>query len=376
MKPRFKAVWLSPMMMGLSLMLVKVGAPKLHTGSKPARRLLFPLLNVLLATCLSLRAGAQSESGVTPKGAVIQNTVVATIKVGNGPFRAAISPDDEWLYVVNGSDGTISVVNLDTKKAVGLYYAGPGPGAIVITPDGKKLYVCNPFQGTVTVIDAATGALINVMPVGTFPTDPQTSPDGKSVYVPNLVSGTISVIDTGTDAVINTITTGGAPSSVAFSPAGELFYVADSSSPGGIDVFERASSLEVLTVAAGVSPSYCLVNPQSANQLYVVDLTPTVAIVQDDVLVDTIQQPGYGGIPAVTPNGRFLYVPILATSLNPIVPGNTVVVYDTSTNTPVGNPITVGTGPIFVKISPDGKYAYVGNRSDNTVSIIRIKPAQ
>ena len=329
--------------MGLSVMLMAISAPKL----------------------------------LAAKGSVLENTVVATINVGNGPVSAAISPNDEWLYVVNIQDGTISVVDLDKKKSVGLYYAGPGPGAIAITRDGKKLYVCNTSSDTVTVIDAATGALINVIPVGQFATDPQISPDGKSVYVPNAISGTISVIDTGTDAVTNTITTGGNPWSVAFSPAGELFYVADGSSPGGIHVFERASSIEVLTVAAGAIPSLCLVNPLGANQLYVVDGVPTLTIIQDDVLVDTIQLPGYGGLPAITPNGRFLYVPITAISLNPkFVPGNTVVVYDTTTNAPVGNPITVGTDPRFVKISHDGKYAYVANLVDNTVSVIRINPAQ
>jgi YVTN family beta-propeller protein len=185
-------------------------------------------------------------------------------------------------------------------------------GAITITPDGKKLYVCNPLQQTVTVIDAATGALINVIPVGNNPYETKISPDGKSVYVPNFDSATVSVIDTGIDAVTGTITTGGKPASVAFSPAGELVYVADYA--GGIDVFERASSVKVLTVAAGSGPLHCVVNPQGANQLYVVDgVNPTLAIIQDDVLVDTIQQPGHGGFPAVTPNGRFLYVPIYVT---------------------------------------------------------------
>ena len=327
--------------MGLSMMFMAISAPKLHAA----------------------------------KGSIPENTVVAKINVGNGPFSAAISPNDEWLYVVNVFDHTISVVDLDTRKAVGLYYAGPGPGAIAITPNGRKLYVCNILNGTVTVLNAATGALINVIPVGNNPYETAISPDGKSVYVPNFDLGTVSVIDTGTDAVTNTITTGGNPSSVAFSPAGELFYVTDFS--GGIGVFERASSVKVLTVAAGSGPLYCVVNPRGANQLYVVDGNPNLAIVQDDVLVATVQQPGYGGFPAVTPNGRFLYVPIYVTSYIPkVVPANTVVVYDTSTNTPVGNPITVGTDPIFVTISHDGKYAYVGNESDNTVSVIRINPAQ
>ena len=112
----------------------------------------------------------------------------------------------------------------------------------------------------------------------------------------------------------------------------------------------------------GVSPSYCVVNPQSANQLYVVDLTPTVAIVQDDVwLILYIYRVMARSRPSLRMVDLF-NVPILDTSLNPIVPGNTVVVYDTSTNTPVGNPITVGTS--IYGISPDGYFANDDNRSD------------
>jgi len=42
-------------------------------------------------------------------------------------------------------------------------------------------------------------------------------------------------------------------------------------------------------------------------------------------------------------------------------PGNTVSVIDTATNTVVGSPITVGTGPIGVAVTPDGSKVYVAN---------------
>jgi DNA-binding beta-propeller fold protein YncE len=50
--------------------------------------------------------------------------------------------------------------------------------------------------------------------------------------------------------------------------------------------------------------------------------------------------------------------------------GNTVVMYNTTTLEPIGDPIEVGNEPEFVAVTPNGKRAYVSNFADGTVSII------
>src|ERR1700736_1083162 len=49
---------------------------------------------------------------------------------------------------------------------------------------------------------------------------------------------------------------------------------------------------------------------------------------------------------------------------------NSVSVIDTETNTVVGSPLTVGSQPAGVAVTPDGKYAYVTNNGSNAISII------
>jgi outer membrane autotransporter protein len=49
---------------------------------------------------------------------------------------------------------------------------------------------------------------------------------------------------------------------------------------------------------------------------------------------------------------------------------NSVSVIDTETNTVVGSPLTVGSQPAGVAVTPDGKYAYVTNNGSNMISII------
>jgi YVTN family beta-propeller protein len=58
----------------------------------------------------------------------------------------------------------------------------------------------------------------------------------------------------------------------------------------------------------------------------------------------------------------FLYV----TNVN----DNTVSVIDTATNTVVGLPIAVGSGPIGVAVTPDGTKVYVANNGSANVSVI------
>jgi YVTN family beta-propeller protein len=53
-----------------------------------------------------------------------------------------------------------------------------------------------------------------------------------------------------------------------------------------------------------------------------------------------------------------------------VTPGNTVSVIDTTANTVVGSPITVGNSPRGVAVSPDGSKVYITNAFSNSVSVI------
>jgi YVTN family beta-propeller protein len=65
---------------------------------------------------------------------------------------------------------------------------------------------------------------------------------------------------------------------------------------------------------------------------------------------------------AIDPQGRRVYV---ANAQD-----NTISVIDTSTNTVIGAPITVGAHPLGVAVSPSGSYVYVTNNGSNTLSIV------
>ena len=120
-----------------------------------------------------------------------------------------------------------------------------------------------------------------------------------------------------------------------------------------------------LPVGVAVSPDgrYAYVSNNNSSTISVID-TVSRTVVPVNVAAPPI------GI-AVTPDGKYVYV----TSPGPIMnnngfTGNTVSVINAATNTPVGLPIEVGTGPIGIAITPNGKFAYVGNNRSGTISVI------
>ena len=88
----------------------------------------------------------------------------------------------------------------------------------------------------------------------------------------------------------------------------------------------------------------------------------------DNTRVKAISVTGSLGVPAVTPDGKYLYVPIYSTT------PSTIVMIATAHDKVVGQPVTVGNGAGRMAIALDGDYAYVSNSTDNTVSVINIQP--
>jgi YVTN family beta-propeller protein len=66
--------------------------------------------------------------------ATATNTVVATIPMGVGPSRVAITPDGAFAYVVNGlTANTVSVIATATNTVVATIPVGVGPSGVAIT---------------------------------------------------------------------------------------------------------------------------------------------------------------------------------------------------------------------------------------------------
>ncbi len=73
----------------------------------------------------------------------------------------------------------------------------------------------------------------------------------------------------------------------------------------------------------------------------------------------------------MTPNGEYAYVSNSGDGTVSVIRTSDNSVIDTDPNTVEIDPIKVGNGPDGVSVTPNGKYVYVSNYGDGTVSIIK-----
>lgn len=232
------------------------------------------------------------------------------------------------VYVSNEKDNTMTVVDSTTMKVVKSVPVGQRPRGITISPDGKFIYLCASDDDTIQIIDTATFQIVGTLPSGPDPELFTLSPDGKILYVANENDNLVTVIDLETKRVMAEIPVGVEPEGMGISPDGKT-----------------------------------LVNTsETTSMAHFID-TQTHEIT-DNVLVDT--RPRFAQF---KPDGSEVWVSAEI--------GGTVSVIDNATRQ-VTHKITFAIPglrseaiqPVGVRITADGKKAYVALGPANRVAVI------
>jgi len=80
-----------------------------------------------------------------------------------------VHPDGKRVFVSNGGDASVSVIDTASDTVVATIPVGQRPWNMALTPDGGKLYVACGRSGSVSVIDTATNTRTAEVPVGKLP---------------------------------------------------------------------------------------------------------------------------------------------------------------------------------------------------------------
>jgi YVTN family beta-propeller protein len=137
--------------------------------------------------------GAQPPPGGMPgpPGGDWQETV---IPVGRGSEGFDVSPDGNEAWVANAGDGTVSVIDLTSKKVTATLAANvPGANRLKFTPDGKRVLV-TPGSALV-ILDAVTHKEVRRLATVHGSGGIQMQPDGARAYVACGRAGFVAVID-------------------------------------------------------------------------------------------------------------------------------------------------------------------------------------
>jgi YVTN family beta-propeller protein len=229
------------------------------------------------------------------------------IRVGTDPQAIVATPDGRTIYVANGGSGTVTPISTATDRASPPIQVGSDPVALAVTPDGRTVLVANEGSGTVTPIDVATGQAGPPIAAGDGPRAIAVTPDGQTAYVVDWTGGTVTPIDLGTDQALPGIGVGSFPSAIVISPRGGTAYVANSGSDT-VTPITAATDTAGPPIPAGYAPDALAITP-SGQMLYVVDgnsdeVTPIVTATGRPGRAVTV---GYSPV-AVEASGATAYV--------------------------------------------------------------------
>lgn len=101
--------------------------------------------------------------------------VAETILAGHGPGPMAASK--QFLFVANPTSGDVSVVEINSRRVIAVVSVGSSPGFIAVTPDDQYVLVLNRASGDVSVLRTAAitknrnrrAAVLTAIPVGARP---------------------------------------------------------------------------------------------------------------------------------------------------------------------------------------------------------------
>ena len=149
-----------------------------------------------------------------PRGLDWEQTVVA---VGRRSEGFDITPDAKELWTGNAGDGTISIIDLASKKVVQTLDANVrGANRLKFTLDGKRAFVSSLGGADLAVFDVSTRKDIKRIKLGRGAAGILMQPDGARVFVACSPDNYVAIIDLSTLEVTGRIEAGQDPDGLAW----------------------------------------------------------------------------------------------------------------------------------------------------------------
>jgi YVTN family beta-propeller protein len=352
-------------------------------------------------------------------------TAGTSAPTGASPQDTAVDAATHTLYVTNGNDGRVSVINAATCNATvtsgcgqtaPTVQVGGGPVALAVDQATDTVYVANSNDNTVSVINGATcqagntsgcGQTPPVVTVGSVPLALDVNQATDTVYVANWGNGagtTLAVINgatcnghhtTGCGQTPASVTIGTGPAGVIVDQSTDTVYAATAAPDGSQTVFVIDGATCNAAVTSGcdqVPPSLSVGNggpvvglaiDQAASTLYVANGNDNTLSMIDKATCNATVTTGCGQTPTVVnvgsgPSGIALNAvtrTVYVSNFN----DNTVSALDADTcnaliasgcdRQPSGS-VRIGREPLAVTVDAATDTIYVPNQADNTVSVV------
>ncbi len=167
--------------------------------------------------------------------------VAARIDLGRQlrPHSAVFGPDG-LLYVTAELANAVEIIDTQKRTVVGEIPTGkPQSHMLALAPDGRRGYTSNVDSGTVSVLDIPSRKLLTIIPVTRRIQRIAVSNDGRWVFTSDWDAPRVAVIDTRTNTVSRWVRVDGIPFATRPTPDGRWLLVAESKGDHGrVDVID------------------------------------------------------------------------------------------------------------------------------------------
>lgn len=194
-----------------------------------------PLLFLTTVICIVVLAGA------TQPASYGHDFTIST--KDRSPVDCVLSADERFLYTANQTSGTVSVVDLASKKVTQELACGAKPTHIAITPDGKRLLVSATFAHELVSYAINPDGSLNSptrLWLGFEPRGIAIDAAGKFAYVALCTSHQVAVVDLNSFQAVAHITTSRWPRALAFTKDDKML-IASCSGDGALSFIDVAN---------------------------------------------------------------------------------------------------------------------------------------
>ena len=139
------------------------------------------------------------------------------IAVGRGDEGFDVSPDGKELWTANAQDGTLSVIDLGTRKVTATLEAKTfGANRLKFSSDGKLVLISMLGGGDLVVFDAATRKESKRVPIGHGAAGILVDAEGNRAFIACGPDNYVAVVDLKSLTVTGHIDVGGEPDGLAW----------------------------------------------------------------------------------------------------------------------------------------------------------------
>lgn len=166
------------------------------------------------------------------------------------------SRDGDTVFTTNMGSSTVSIIERvgDGTAKQTLVNVGKAPEGLDLTPDGRQLWTASSEGGSLSIVDIETKKLVNTFDIGTRRSNRiKFTPDGTLALVSDLTAGELVVVDVKAQSVKKRLPIGGGASGILVVPDGSRAYVA-ASSERKLVVVDLRSLTVTGQIATGGSP--------------------------------------------------------------------------------------------------------------------------